>query len=203
LLDAGCGEGYYLDHLQRHLTTAWPDRSLGYWGLDSSRDAIQLAARRNRTLSLVVADIKEPLPFATHALQVVLCIFAPRNPAEFARVLAPDALLLLVIPGPEHLQELRNPLELLAMEDNKRAHVIDAHAPWFTLMEEQQLTYSLDLEPEDVRLLVTMSPSHRHVSDRREGRLQTLGPLRVTVAFTLLAFSVNDAYRLPARSHTK
>jgi 23S rRNA (guanine745-N1)-methyltransferase len=192
MLDAGCGEGYYLDCLQHHLAAMWPDLSLGCWGLDSSRDAIQLAARRNRTLSLVVADSKERLPYATHSLQVVLCIFAPRNPVEFARVLAPDGLLLLVIPGPEHLQELRDPLELLAMEDNKRAHVIAAHAPWFTLMEEEQLTYSLDLETEDVRLVVTMSPSHRHMSDRREGRLQTLGRLRVTVAFTLLAFSVND-----------
>jgi 23S rRNA (guanine745-N1)-methyltransferase len=188
VLDAGCGEGYYLDHLQRHSTLALPEMSIGYWGLDSSRDAIQLAARRNRTNSLIVADLKERLPFATHAFQAVLCIFAPRNPGEFARVLAPEGLLLVVIPGPEHIQELREPLELLSMEENKRAHVIEVHAEWFTLVEEASLIFTLDLDPEDMRLLVTMSPSHRHVSDQREVALQTLGRVRVTAAFMLLAF---------------
>jgi 23S rRNA (guanine745-N1)-methyltransferase len=188
VLDAGCGEGYYLDRLKHHLTAVRPDLTLGYWGLDSSRDAIRLAARRNRTLSLLVADIKDRLPFATGSLQVVLSIFAPRHAAEFARVLAPDGLLLLVIPGPEHLRELRDSLELLAMEENKRDHVIATHAPWFTLSEEDDLALALDLEPEDVRLLVTMSPSHRHVSDRRDTALQTLRRLQVTASFTLLAF---------------
>ena len=100
LLDAGCGEGWYLASLlARH-----PDWTGA--GVDLSRDAIRLASRQEAAALWCVADLKR-LPFADGAFTAVLDILTPADYGAFLRVLAPEGVLVKVFPGPEHLRELR------------------------------------------------------------------------------------------------
>jgi 23S rRNA (guanine745-N1)-methyltransferase len=50
------------------------------------------------------------LPLADACADLMLDIFAPRNGAEFHRVLRPGGALLVVTPHPDHLAELVGPL---------------------------------------------------------------------------------------------
>lgn len=102
VLDAGCGEGFYL----RALAGAASGRELEVLGLDISRWAVQAAAGQDKRMGWVVGS-NAALPVPDQSLDVVLCMFGFPTPAEFARVLKPGGLLLEVEAGPDHLRELR------------------------------------------------------------------------------------------------
>ncbi|MDB5074166.1 MAG: methyltransferase protein [Chloroflexi bacterium] len=187
ILDSGCGEGYYLGRLHDYLAAQQGAERYRLWGLDSSKDAIRMAAKRYREMDFVVADCKDMIPFANGSIAALMDIFAPRNPAEFARVLAPGGLLLIVVPSPNHLGELREALDLLGMEENKLRNVQDSLRGIFSKPEVRPLEYTMDLTAEDVALLVTMTPSHRHSPEQRLAALRPDERYRATAAFTLVA----------------
>ncbi|MBO0783474.1 MAG: methyltransferase domain-containing protein, partial [Ktedonobacteraceae bacterium] len=120
MLDAGCGEGYYLGRLLQALSQHYP--SLTAVGIDISKEAVRMAAKRYREAFFAVASIKDRFIFRDVAFHFLLNIFAPRNSAEFARVLLTSGLLMVVIPGEAHLARLRSTLELLNIEQQKQQH---------------------------------------------------------------------------------
>ncbi len=104
LLDAGCGEGFYLDWLYRVLQA--DDVQPGLVGLDISKSAIIAAARRNKDITWLVASNKQP-PLMPQSVDVIVCMFGFPVFDAFKRILKPDGKLLLVEAGPQHLIELR------------------------------------------------------------------------------------------------
>ncbi len=186
ILDAGCGEGYYLHTLQTFLDAQHTGTVC--LGIDVSKEAVRLAARSYRESFFVVANVREPLVCADGAFSVLLNIFAPRNPPEFARVLAPGGLLLVLLPGPAHLQELRTRFSLLAIEENKQQHVQEQFAVGFELLTTRTITYGLSLLSEDVIRLVTMTPNHRHLSDEQRQAMGEVTILGTTVEAVALLF---------------
>lgn len=186
VLDAGCGEGYYLGQVAAACRAAGQPARLG--GADSARDAVRLAARAVPDAAFVVADIWQRLPVADGALAGLLNLFAPRNPLEFARVLAPRGLLLVVIPGPDHLAELRAALPLLGIEADKEAKVQAAFADSFAPQPAQALTYRLALDPAALVDLVAMTPSAPHLSESDQQAVAALGAVETTASFRLLPF---------------
>ena len=192
ILDAGCGEGYFTERLATYLadSSEIATAQVDLFGLDISKDGIRLAAKRaadSPAIFFIAANLKAGLPFRSASLQVLLNVFAPRNPAEFARVLVPGGLLLIVIPAPQHLQELRASLPLLQIEEHKRERVLAQLAPAFSLLECFELTYQLSLTAEAVAQLLAMTPTRRRtgVTEGLDGIERA--PLRVTAGFTLLA----------------
>lgn len=101
LLDAGCGEGYYLRELAGLLPDSWR-----YGGFDIAKDAVLMAARANRRQEYVCASSKN-IPLADATVDCVVSVFAPVRDAEVTRVLRPGGLLLMAGPGPGHLLEIR------------------------------------------------------------------------------------------------
>jgi 23S rRNA (guanine745-N1)-methyltransferase len=186
LLDSGCGEGYYLESLQRHLAASVPAAHCRYWGLDSSRHAAHMAARRCREGQVIVGDCKDLLPFATGSLGVLIDVFAPRNPAEFARVLAPGGLLLVVIPNPDHLAALREGYSMLGIEEDKERHVLASLDGCFSAPALQTLELHMDLMEEEISWLIAMSPSGRHLDAALLAPRGQEGLQRVTASFRLV-----------------
>jgi 23S rRNA (guanine745-N1)-methyltransferase len=186
ILDSGCGEGYYMEQLQAHLAAGVPNTQCRLWGLDSSREAARFTAKRCHAATVVVADCKDALPFATGSLDVLITIFAPRNPAEFARVLAPGGLLLIVVPDHDHLAELRDHVHLLSIEENKLQHVLGSLTGLFTAFDVRALKLALDLSPDDLSLLVTMSPSHRHQPERSPSGLRSQEQYQAAASFQIV-----------------
>ncbi|WP_151755735.1 putative RNA methyltransferase [Dictyobacter vulcani] len=186
LLDAGCGEGYYLGNLQAQLAQRF-GQVYGL-GIDISKDAIRMAAKRYPDTFFMVANLNEPLPLADQALAGMLNIFAPRNVAEYARVLAPGAPLLIIIPGPRHIQELRQSLHLLNIEENKQQHVVEQFSGSFTLLETRELSYELALQQAEIAQLVMMTPNYWHLSEEIRARMEALNSLSTTIDFICLVF---------------
>ena len=100
VLDAGCGDGFYLGRLAEEI-------GFDAHGVDISTAAIDAAARRYPACEWVVANADRFLPYADRSFSLVLSITARMNAGEFRRVLRDDGRLLVAIPAPEDLLELR------------------------------------------------------------------------------------------------
>lgn len=186
VLDTGCGEGYVIGQLQRCLP-----RHFCTFGLDVAKEATRLAAKRYPAVRFIVADLNGRLPFPNQSAHLLLNIFAPRNPAEFARVAVPGALLLIVIPQPNHLGSLRADLGLLDIEPDKQQRITDQLARLFTLQRTQSLTIPLDLRQPDLTDLVQMTPNYWHPTPERQAKLQAMTWFLTTAQFEILSFLKN------------
>jgi 23S rRNA (guanine745-N1)-methyltransferase len=162
VIDAGAGTGYYLARVL--------DALPGTVGLavDIAKPAVRRSARAHPRAGAILADTWQRLPVADGAAGVLLNTFAPRNGAEFARVLAPGGLLLVVTPAPGHLAELASRLgeaagvRLLKVDPDKPAQVTAGLAPQFRLAGEHIHTRQLLLTQVQVRDLISMGPSAAH-----------------------------------------
>ncbi|MFV0406443.1 MAG: putative RNA methyltransferase [Propioniciclava sp.] len=156
LLDVGGGTGH---HLARVLDAVPGARGVS---LDISVRAARRAARAHPRLASVVADTWSGLPILSAGIDGLLCIFAPRNPAEFARVLAPGGQLLIVTPDPDHLASLRTAYSLLGVEVDKSDRLLRTLADTFTLETRMPLRSALLAEAPLVDDLIAMGPNAFH-----------------------------------------
>ena len=201
LVDCGCGEGYYLSHLASALADDLQADDWRLYGFDLARDAVRAAAGRRYPgagATLFVANTWDRLPFADAGVGAALMIFAPRNPPELARIVAPGGLLLIVTPAPVHLVEARAALPwLLAPEPEKSTRLRAALSPEFTLISERAVTFPLALDGEALADLAQMTPHRASAEDAQDALRETAraaadaapaGRLAVTAACVISAF---------------
>ncbi|WP_432129683.1 methyltransferase domain-containing protein [Streptomyces tendae] len=182
VVDVGCGTGYYLAGVLDRLPGA---RGLG---LDTSVRALRSAARAHDRAAAVTWDVFRPFPLADGAADVVLDVFAPRNPAEFHRVLRPAGRLIVVRPTGRHLAELQGQVAaMVTIDPAKEQRLHRALNPFFEAVVTEQVEYFASLTRLDVLDLVAMTPSARHVSraDLNDGGLL---PDQVTVSVLATAY---------------
>ena len=184
LLDCGCGEGHFLGALSE-------SRAGQFFGVDVSKEAIRCAAKRCRKAKWIVANAMRKLPFADETLDAILSILAPRNPEEFARILKPDGALILGVPGPNHLIELRSRLAANAGDFDEKADEAAAKcAPHFLETHRDLLSYAQLLNAAQIADLIQMTPIFWCSSPEAKAGVQQLTELNVTVSFALLSFGV-------------
>lgn len=184
IVDAGCGEGYYLNEVAQAVGP-----TATFFGTDLAKEAARLAAKRYKSLQFVVADSKQGLPFATSSVELLLNIFAPRNPQAFARLLGKNGRLLIIIPTPEHLASLRQTFNLLSIEQDKENYLMQQFTSWFQLEQQKEIAFPLRLSQDVVHDLILMSPNARHGSKEREIASAVQGGFETAVSCKLLTFS--------------
>ena len=100
VLDAGCGDGFYLGSLARQA-------GFSGHGVDISVPAIEAAARRYPECEWIVANADRLVPYRDGSFSIVMSITARMNSSEFRRVLREDGRLVIALPSPDDLIELR------------------------------------------------------------------------------------------------
>ena len=177
LLDAGCGEGKYTCDALNALRDA--GKTAHGVGVDISKEALIYAAKRDKSLTLLVASSSE-LPIMDSCADVVLNIFSPLAREEFLRVLKPGGVLLRVWPLEKHLWELKT-LIYDAPYPNKPA---DPACAGFTLSETRELRYPIRLgSPEEIQALFEMTPYYYKTSRADQQKAATARELTVTLEF--------------------
>jgi 23S rRNA (guanine745-N1)-methyltransferase len=159
LLDSGTGTGHYLRAILDLPRSEVPPAAVG---LDISKFALRRAARLNPEAVNMVCDIWQPLPVADASMDVVTVVFAPRNAAEFSRVLRPGGRLVVVTPRPGHLQDIASQTGMLGIEPAKEERLAESLAGHFEPLAAEDLDLDLDLAPEDVANVTLMGPAGHH-----------------------------------------
>jgi len=188
ILDAGCGEGFYLKRLKEALARGPGDLiAVEYYGVDISKFAVRQATKRDKTMSWFVASIID-LPFATSSLDIVLNVFSPADFAEFSRALRETGSLVVVTPGPRHLNGLREIIYPIAREHAQSAMIEQAKG-LFSLSTETRINYPLELKSsEAIRDLLAMTPYFWNIDLKTKSKVEALDRLELDVDVEIRVF---------------
>lgn len=181
LLDAGCGDGWYLNALLTRRED-WCGA-----GVDISRDAIFQATNHPCTALWCVGDLRR-LPFADGSFTAVLDVLTPANYDEFSRVLSSDGLLIKVYPGSGYLKELRAARGLAPYEEGQVDAYLRERAQ---IVGEQRVTATHEVTPELWRDFVWMTPLMQDLSDTEKNAVVQAPANTVTIDLHVAACRLN------------
>jgi 23S rRNA (guanine745-N1)-methyltransferase len=156
VLEVGSGTAYYLSR-----ALGEDPMAVGV-ALDVSKAAAKVAARSDHRIAAVVADVWQQLPLRDRCLDAVLCVFAPRNLPEFARVLRPEGVLVVATPRAGHLAGLRNRHGLLAVPQDKATALAAAAAEFFSLADTRLVRRQVRVTASQAQDLIAMGPNAFH-----------------------------------------
>jgi 23S rRNA (guanine745-N1)-methyltransferase len=188
ILDAGCGEGFYLKRLKESLARSpGAPCSINYYGVDISKVAVRQATQRDKTMSWFVASIVD-LPFAPGSLDIVLNVFSLADFGEFSRILRASGKLVIASPGPRHLNGLREIIYPVAREHAESTRAEQARG-LFSLADEKRINYQLELKSNrEIMDLLSMTPYFWNIDLNTKSKVEALDRLALDVDVLISVF---------------
>lgn len=178
VLDVGCGEGTF--------TAALCGGARAVVAFDLSKPGVRLAARRlGATATCCVAGVTE-IPVLDRSCDLVTSVMSPTSEAEFLRVARPGGHVLVVSPGPDHLDGLRR---LLYAE--YRPH--DGEVPLagrLPTVAVDRLRSEQVLTGDEARLAWAMTPYRWNAPAEGVERLRAATDVAVTIDFVATTLAV-------------
>lgn len=179
VLDVGCGEGSMLAAL-------FGERPWAAHGIDLSVPAIELAARRAPAATWVVANADRALPYARGSFALLMSLTARRPAGEMRRVLAADGWLVVAVPGPDDLVELRAAVQGEGRRQERLARVVAELDGDFALAGRRSVRWQARLDHESLRDLLATTYRGARAAERR--RFEELDGLALTMSRELAVF---------------
>jgi 23S rRNA (guanine745-N1)-methyltransferase len=171
-------------------------------GIDLSTAAAAHSARRARPtpdataagpddipgeLTWVVANADRGLPLADASADLVRTIQGRRNPLECGRVLAECGRLLVSVPAPDDLVELREAVQGAGTRRARVEDLIRTHERWFRVVERQRLYEHHSLNRSGLENL--LKSTYRGSRASQSSRVADLESLDVTLASDVVIFA--------------
>ena len=176
VVDLGSGSGDALGALAdfRPITSV---------GIDLSTAAAEHAARRYPSLTWVVANADRRLPLLDRSVDLVLSLHGRRNAAECARVLTQDGVLIVALPAPDDLIELRALVQGEGIERNRGDAMLAEHQPFFTVVERSSVREKVELDRD--ALLNLLHGTYRGARIKTAERVEAIQRMEVTLSSEL------------------
>ena len=182
VLDAGCGEGYYTTLLYDALCQRGMEPDI--LGVDISKLALDKAAKRQKAIFYVVASVFH-LPVPDACCDLLCSLFSPYCSEEYQRVIRPGGAMLLVIPGENHLWELKQAIYERPYKNQVKPFALEG----FTLLDHMQVHDTIYLaEHNDIDNLFKMTPYFYKTSEQDQARLLGREELTTQIEFEVLLY---------------
>lgn len=181
LLDAGCGEGWYDRCIAQQFEDA--HRPLSLAGFDIAKPAVRLAAKVLPQAEYAVASSFSQ-PVRNGWADLLLNCFSPFAQEEFLRVLHPGGRMIYVVPGAEHLYQMKAVL----YEKPYKNPVQEIAYPGFRAIGEREVSGEITVPAEQLEALFAMTPYYWKTPRDGAARLAALPELTTTIAFRFLIF---------------
>ena len=181
LLDAGCGEGWYDRCIAGQFEAA--EQPLALAGFDIAKPAVRWAAKALPTAQYAVAS-SFAQPVRTGWADLLLNCFSPFAREEFLRVLRPGGRMIYVVPGAEHLYQMKailydtpykNPVQQVAYEG-------------FRPIGEREVSGTITVPAAQLEAHFAMTPYYWKTPRDGAARLAALPELTTDIAFRFLVF---------------
>lgn len=177
IIDAGCGEGYYTNYFQTHLSNS------AIYGFDLSKYAIDEACKAKTKVTYGVCNVFH-LPLEQASADGILSVFAPIDIQENARVLKAHGYFLKVSPGPAHLLELKQILYPKVYENE-----LETGYPGFTLVHEELLEDTITIvDIQDIWALFQMTPYYWRTPKQQAEKLKEITKLTTKIQFHITLY---------------
>ncbi|MFP3390099.1 putative RNA methyltransferase [Brevibacillus sp. SIMBA_040] len=185
VLDAGCGEGSHLNHIQAEIMRKKLNPFLAV-GIDISKEGISFAAAEYSNAVWCVADIAN-CPFADQQFKFILNILSPANYSEFQRLLTDDGLVIKIVPEQDYLKELR---EVFYEGSDKQIYsnsrTLSHFKEQFELVDVESIQYQVNLSEPLIEPLLGMTPLSWGTSKGRIAKVQQMNLKQVSMDFKIL-----------------
>ena len=179
IVDAGCGEGYYLNTVAERLQ----DSTASFLGFDISKDAVAAAASRNKKITWIVASNKN-LPIQDNSIDILISQFGFPVYSEFKRVLKPNGKIVLVDTAENHLLELRN-IIYSEVRTSKAPSIDSSFEYGFKLCDSERLSYKTKLNSQqEISNLLSMTPHLFRAKKEGKEAVKKIFEIEVTVDVT-------------------
>lgn len=178
ILDAGCGEGYYTNYIKEKMPMAT------VCGFDISKFAVRSASAKYKDISFAVASIFN-IPFMDNSCDCLTAVFAPIYEKEFLRVLKSGGILVLAVPGKNHLYQLKEILYDQPYVNEEK----DTDYEGFEFLERVTVKDQLNLDNnEDIWNLFSMTPYYWKTDIKGSERLKNTHSLETEIHFDFLVY---------------
>lgn len=175
ILDAGCGEGYYLRRIRRYLTGTGQAEGVVLCGLDTSKHGIRVAAHRDPEGLYAVAGTFR-IPVLHGRIDVLLTHFSPVSAADFRRVVRPGGTVLVGGPAEDHLYSFKELLYDTPARFEPSGSLTEADG--FEPVTTHRISYKLQLRGTGhVANLLAMTPFYWSASQDTQARLAAIEEL--------------------------
>ena len=182
LLDAGAGEGYYTDLIERTLYEH--NGKSDVCAFDISKDAVREISKKNTRISLVVAGSYH-MPIADGEFDTVINTFSPLALEETRRVLKSGGHFIMAIPGEMHLFDLKS----VIYDTPYKNEVQDTALPGFELIMDEPLCYKFFLDTkEKIHSLFMMTPYAYRTRPGDRAKVEALSSLECTADFRVFVY---------------
>lgn len=179
VVDLGSGSGETLEAIAR-------TRRVVAVGIDLSTTAAELASRRCPVITWVVANADRRIPLLEASVDLVISQHARRSPLECARLLRRGGHLLVSVPAPDDLVELREAVQGNGVLRPRADVAISEHARDFELVSREEVRERHVLDR--AALLDVLRGTYRGARTSAASRLETLTELAVTFASEICLF---------------
>lgn len=181
-LDVACGDGYYTNYLHQELSNKFEIQT---YGVDISKAAIISASsskniKKLENISYCVGNM-DYLPFLDSSIDILLNCFAPINEKEFYRVMKTNGYYIRVLPGKNHLLQLKEFLYKEVHLNEPKENKIDG----FLLENEYQVDDVITINNQQIQDLFTMTPYYYKTSFEAKERLKKLEVLTTQISFII------------------
>ncbi len=183
IIDAGCGEGYYLRTIREYLAN-----DFCYYGIDLAKEGIKLASKsegavQTNKIRYAVAGIFD-LPFKDSSADIITSVFAPICESEFLRVLKKHGIFIVLCPSEKHLYGLKQQIYQTARQNVEKIPEYSG----FSLIDTTRITYDIHVQKEYIPALFGMTPYYWKSSRQTQQAVMNLENLDTPCDFLLKVY---------------
>lgn len=177
LLDICCGEGYYSQKVKNSTDGV-------LYGFDISKAMVRLAAKRKTGGKFFVANLSH-IPLKDNSVDIAFHLFAPFHEKEFVRVLKSGGTLITVVPGENHLFEMKKVLYDSPYKNDEKLPGTDILSLTDTVKVKNEITLP---DKADIDALFGMTPYYYKTGPSDRQKLAKLCCLTTQTEFVVAVY---------------
>ena len=180
VLDAGCGEGYYTKQMGEN-------EGVTVYGIDISKKAVAYASKlcKGESFGIFCVGSVYGMPYFDSSFDTIVNVFSPLALDEYKRLLRSNGTVVLAVPNPEHLIELKKAVYDTVRIKDETNDTLEG----FELTDKKIIKYKfLPNDTKTVTDLFSMTPYYYTTPASKRSKLESIPPFEITADFSVLTY---------------